>query len=30
MFADKDVQANMGKMAALVDSGSRDVYSVVA
>ena len=30
LFADKDMQANMQKMAALVDSGSRDVFTIVA
>ena len=29
IFADKDVQANMQKMGALVESGSREVYSIV-
>src|SRR5262245_2083477 len=29
LFADKDMQANMAKMAPLVESGSRDFYSVV-
>lgn len=29
LFADKDMQANMQKMAALVESGSREVFSIV-
>jgi hypothetical protein len=29
LFADKDVQANMQKMAGLVESGYREVYSIV-
>jgi hypothetical protein len=29
LFGDKDMQANMQKMAELVDSGSRDVYSII-
>jgi hypothetical protein len=30
LFADKDMQANMQKMGALVDSGSREVFTIVA
>ena len=29
LFADKDMQANMQKMAALVESGRRDVFTIV-
>jgi hypothetical protein len=29
LFADKDMQANMQKTAALVDSGYREVFSIV-
>jgi hypothetical protein len=29
LFADKDVQANMQKMAGLVESGSREIFSIV-
>ena len=29
LFADKEMQANMAKMAPLVESGYRDVYSIV-
>jgi len=29
LFADKDMQANMAKMAPLVESGSRDFYTIV-
>jgi hypothetical protein len=29
LFADKDMQANMQKMGELVESGSRDVFSIV-
>lgn len=29
LFADKDVQANMQKMANLVESGYREVFSIV-
>ena len=30
LFADKEVQANMQKMADLVESGYREIFSVVA
>jgi hypothetical protein len=29
VFADKDMQANMQKMAPLVESGAREIYSIV-
>jgi hypothetical protein len=29
LFGDKDMQANMQKMAALVESGSREIFTIV-